>query len=336
MNYNVIADSLKKSFLIRKKKHLLLTAVASIGLTTATMAQQTLLGFNLACVNNTNPPGNTATAVNVSLPVSQWSYIALTKSSTNQCNLYLNGQNIFIGNYANITYTWIKLILGAQLQLNYSNYFDGSIDEVRVSNSVRSAADISNYFSTNSPFVIDANTIGLWHFDQSSGTTVTGAIGGNGTTNASWASGKFGNSLLYNGISNHTDFNFTTPTTNSTIEFWIKPNTFSQSWPVMTHGGNSAGLLLQTYTTSVTGISEQNNFDKIKIFPNPAQNIITIKATTKLDGSVYSIYDNIGRVVASGKLNGEITKVELGHLAAGIYTLRVGDNLKQTFKIVKE
>ena len=90
------------------------------------------------------------------------------------------------------------------------------------------------------------------------------------------------------------------------------------------------------YNGANVGINDFSIENQFSIFPNPAQNVITVKATTKLDGSVYSIYDNIGRVVASGKLNGEITMVELGHLAAGIYTLRVGDNLKQTFKIVKE
>ena len=81
-----------------KKKSLLLTA-ATLGLTAATMAQsncnlinsatfnvpngtQTVQGFSIACVNNNNPPNNAATNVNVSLPIGQWSYVALTKSST--------------------------------------------------------------------------------------------------------------------------------------------------------------------------------------------------------------------------------------------------------------
>ncbi len=246
-----------------------MTAVATLGLTAATMAQsncnlinsatfnvpngtQTLQGFAIECVNNNNPPNNAATNVNVSLPIGQWSYVALTKSSTNACNLYLNGQNIFSGNYANISYIWSNLILGAQLFGGaYSYYFNGSIDEVRISNSVRTPVEISNNFNANSPFVIDANTIGLWHFDQSSGTTVNGTVGNNGTTNASWSNGVFGNCLQYNGTSSHTDFIFSTPTTNNTIEFWIKPNTIAASWPVMTYGINSAGLFLNPYTTNV-------------------------------------------------------------------------------------
>ena len=134
-------------------------------------SQTTNLGVGLPCVNKNNPPNNAGTIVNVPLPLNQWSYIALTKSSTNLCNLYLNGTLIFTGNYANISYSWSKLIVGSQLYGGvYSNFFNGSIDELKVSNSVRTASEILNHFNSNLPFASDANTIGLWHFDQNSGT----------------------------------------------------------------------------------------------------------------------------------------------------------------------
>ena len=213
---------------------------------------QTQQGFVLACVNNNNPPNNAGTSVNISLPMNQWSYVALTKAASNECRLFLNGEVIYAGNYASIPYSWYKLVLGAQLSGGvYSNYFDGLIDEVRVSNSVRSVAEVSSYFESNMPFELDANTIGLWHFDETSGGTVSGAIGGNGSTNAEWTTGIFGNCLSYNGNTSHTDFNFTTPTSNSTIEFWIRPNNVELSWPLMTYGFNSAGVLLDSFTSDI-------------------------------------------------------------------------------------
>lgn len=214
---------------------------------------QTLQGFYVASVNNNNPPNNLGTQVNIELPVGQWSYVTITKSSTNECKLFLNGVNIFTGNYASISYNWNKLILGSQLSGGvYSNFFEGSIDEVRISNIVRSDTEILNHYTSKIPFISDASTIGLWHFDESAGTTINGVIGGNGSTNASWANGVFGNSLSYNGTSNQSTFNFTTPTTNSTIEFWIKPNSIKTSWPLMTYGTNSSGLLLTPFTEEVT------------------------------------------------------------------------------------
>ena len=228
-------------------------------------SQTTNLGFSVSCVNNNNPPNNAGTLVNVPIPLNQWSYIALTKSSTNLCNLYLNGTLIFTGNYANISYSWSKLIIGSQLSGGvYANFFNGSIDELKVSNSVRTASEILNYFNSNLPFASDANTIGLWHFDQTTGTTVNATTGPNGTMNSgTWSAGKFGNSIAYNGTSSHTDFQITTPTTNSTIEVWLKPNLIATSWPIMTYGGNSSGFIVTpfisnnnyTWSTGATGSS---------------------------------------------------------------------------------
>jgi Tfp pilus assembly protein PilZ len=84
---------------------------------------------------------------------------------------------------------------------------------------------------------------------------------------------------------------------------------------------------------NVNEISQDNLFS---VFPNPAQSVINIKAGSKLIGEVYTIYDNTGRVVLSGKLNTESTTIELGNLSGGIYMFSVGENMKQTFKVIKE
>ena len=47
-------------------------------------------------------------------------------------------------------------------------------------------------------------------------------------------------------------------------------------------------------------------------------------------------YLNTGRVVLTGKLNSENTTIELDNLSGGIYLFSVGENMKQTFKVIKE
>ena len=56
----------------------------------------------------------------------------------------------------------------------------------------------------------------------------------------------------------------------------------------------------------------------------------------KLFGSIYTINDNTGKIVLSGKINSVNTIIELGNLSGGTYLLSIGENLKQTFKIRKE
>ena len=72
------------------------------------------------------------------------------------------------------------------------------------------------------------------------------------------------------------------------------------------------------------------------VYPNPANSQINVKADAKLFGSVYTIYDNTGKLVLSGKINSANTIIELGNLSGGIYMFSVGENLKQTFKVIKE
>jgi hypothetical protein len=84
------------------------------------------------------------------------------------------------------------------------------------------------------------------------------------------------------------------------------------------------------------GINETLQDNLFSVFPNPAQSVINVKADTKLIGNNYSIYDNTGKVVLSGKLKSENTTIELGNLSGGIYIFSVGENMKQTFKVIKE
>lgn len=84
------------------------------------------------------------------------------------------------------------------------------------------------------------------------------------------------------------------------------------------------------------GIIETSQDKLFSVFPNPTQSVINVKADGKLIGSVYSIYDNTGRVVLTGKVNSENTTIELGNLSGGIYMFNVGENMKQTFKVIKE
>jgi len=83
-------------------------------------------------------------------------------------------------------------------------------------------------------------------------------------------------------------------------------------------------------------IDEANQDNLFAVFPNPAQSIIAVKADKTIIGAVYSIYDNTGKVVLTGKLHSENTSIELGNLSGGIYMFSVGEKIKQTFKVIKE
>jgi hypothetical protein len=84
------------------------------------------------------------------------------------------------------------------------------------------------------------------------------------------------------------------------------------------------------------GINEFTQDNLFSVYPNPAKHVINVKAEAKLLGSIYTVYDNKGKVVLSGKIIAENTVIELGNLSGGIYLFSVGENMKQTFKVIKE
>ena len=101
------------------------------------------------------------------------------------------------------------------------------------------------------------------------------------------------------------------------------------------NNGYSDAFLVKFNGISV-GINETINDKLFSIYPNPAQSIVNVKADAKLIGTVYNIYDNTGKVVLSGTINAENTNVELGNLSVGIYLFSAGENVQQTFKVIKE
>ena len=99
--------------------------------------------------------------------------------------------------------------------------------------------------------------------------------------------------------------------------------------------GTSAGHV-RVYSISSLDVLENSVGNTLEIYPNPAKSVINVKtADTKLLGMAYSIYDNTGKVVLSGKITSENTSIELGNLAAGIYMLSIAENMSQTFKVIK-
>ncbi len=254
-----------------KKKSLFLNAVVILGLTAESMAQNSCDLINSLTLSapetSIQLSGNQCYVSNVQgqefempLKLNKWHYVAFTKSSpanSGVSTIYLDGKLIFTGVYMNNFYNWKKLILGHAFSdpwtgpYNIILPFKGYIDEVRISNIVRNAEEIQNTYLSNEPFEVDSKTIGLWHFDQNSGPTVSGDSGQNGQAeNINWSQGVFGNCAEFNGVNSSIIFNQSLPSSNITCEFWIKPTSLTVSWPVSFDGsfvgGYTAGFVIDT------------------------------------------------------------------------------------------
>lgn len=127
-----------------------------------------------------------------------WHHVAVTRASTGAMAVYVDG--VRLGNHnsgpsGDVGYrdgrasAWPQsdpfLVFGAEKHDAQDIYggsypsFSGWLDEVRISNSIRYTG--TTFTRPNAPFTPDANTAGLWHFDEGAGNHVgdsSGAAGG--------------------------------------------------------------------------------------------------------------------------------------------------------------
>lgn len=83
--------------------------------------------------------------------------------------------------------------------------------------------------------------------------------------------------------------------------------------------------------------SEASKLDEIRIYPNPARDIINLDAGTGNSTSTYFLLDITGKIYSKGKINpGTTNQVSLSGMAQGVYFLRVsGQDGSKTFKVLK-
>jgi len=61
------------------------------------------------------------------------------------------------------------------------------------------------------------------------------------------------------------------------------------------------------------------------LFPNPAGNEIYLKTNQTNLGSEYHIIDQLGRKLLTGKLNAQITTIDIQQLKSGVYFIQIGN-----------
>lgn len=122
------------------------------------------------------------------IPTNQWIHLAVTYDGAT-VKLWRGGVMVASSPLTgNISDSANNFLIGSGSGFEY---FRGSIDELRISSSVRYT---DTFTPTRQPFASDANTIALYHLDEGSGTAIdnaegTAALDGTLSGTASWING---------------------------------------------------------------------------------------------------------------------------------------------------
>ena len=99
--------------------------------------------------------------------------------------------------------------------------------------------------------------------------------------------------------------------------------------------GRDAGHV-RVYTIGTANVSEISINKDYAVYPNPTKGVVFIKAKASLLGAKYMVYSSNGAELLSGSITTELTTLGIQDFAEGVYLISVGNDLKQTFRIIKE
>lgn len=97
---------------------------------------------------------------------------------------------------------------------------------------------------------------------------------------------------------------------------------------------NDTCLLAFGESTASAQLSQRS--DNVSIYPNPAVDQVHIQTKLSQVGSSFFVYDFTGKLMLTGKLMSESTSVDISNFSTGMYLIKIGDNLGDVYKLVKE
>lgn len=74
------------------------------------------------------------------------------------------------------------------------------------------------------------------------------------------------------------------------------------------------------------GIRKFSEPETVNIFPNPANELVTINISSQIVGSGFVLVDKIGKQALSGTLTLESNEIDISHLDPGVYFFIINDN----------
>jgi hypothetical protein len=166
---------------------------------------------------------------------------------------------------------------------------------------------VVQFVATPASMAATSGLVAAYPFSEGSGTTVTDVSGNgnNGTiTNATWAAGKYGGGLQFNG----TNALVTVPDAASlhlsgamTLEAWVNPSTVNARWRDVIYKGNDNFYLEATSTSSsvpdagmIAGGSHADAFGTAALAVNTWSFL-----TETYDGSTLRLYVNAAQVAST-------------------------------------
>jgi len=281
------------------------------------------------------------------LPLNEWTHVVGVSDSTNTC-IYING----VLNDCDVKGAGAYVESATSLRMgrygNETQYFNGSLDDVRIYNRALSATEVYNLYKSGSqvvnkiePVRLSKGLVGYWSFDGNTLYNNVADLSGNGNhgllqpttaTSSMKTAGKIGQGLKFDGVNNYVNTGITSDTNfaNKTfaVSTWFKSSSASQQILVSKGGNNNTPFGGWVVNISAAGnvqaftkIFATNNNASVRTssgtYNNNKWHLATVIFTTD---TVTSGNNNI-TIYVDGQL-------DQGALTQGIYGTNTSDSVK--------
>jgi hypothetical protein len=89
--------------------------------------------------------------------------------------------------------------------------------------------------------------------------------------------------------------------------------------------------LLKLESIVFVSIPETEKEAGLSLFPNPAGNVTVLQVNSALIGETYNIYDHTGRIATTGRIESEVTSLDVSTLSKGLYVLHLQNGARLKF-----
>ncbi len=257
-------------------------------------------------------------------------------------------------NYASLAFDWTDAFMATSYQID--------IDDAPSFSSPQTYTTINSSYTASN---LQPNKQYYWRVRASDGTNwgsystswsfTTNALENfnlsspaNGSTNQAYASlvldwtdnlGAAGYQVQLDTTQNFSSNPVTLSTSNSSYTVSLLPLK-KYYWRVRASSGASWGQWKTAWNFTTKADPSfyigEDYFAGLKIFPNPAIDVLTIEANANLLNKPYILFDITGKELLSGFVDDKKTTLKLQGLPSGTYLLQIGDSHKKTIKILKE
>jgi hypothetical protein len=230
--------------------------------------------------------------------------------------------------------TWLIQVINPFI-IGYDNstgstsnrYFDGKIDDIGCWNRALSSGEIKTLFQSCSiSFSTQPSNQNI--IPGNGAQFIVAVTDGNATyqwqTDIGLGFQNLSNAGQYNGVNNDTLTVSNVSVSNANQNFRC----------IISSGSCIDTSQTAVLTINTTEIHELISDNRFTIYPNPANDFITVKVSSLLLNKTYSVSDPFGKIILTGKIANENTTVNLNELAAGFYFFKMAGE-ERSFKALK-